>query len=307
MRRWTRYGHDRLYVQTADGTRLGYWDCKAHAPVVEPGTDRAAFDAAIAAHLGATAVPDQACAPMVPQQGTAPDVPLPTVPPPVAATAPAVEPQDEPESAQAAWTDLASVRAGAAAREQALALKQAAPVRTFLARALGVKTDERAWRIGADGEQAVAARLARLGDRWRVLHAVPVGESGSDIDHVVIGPGGVFTVNAKHHPDASIWVGGDTFLVNGQRVPYVRNSRFEARRTAKLLTAAGAPPTAVTALIAVMGATGGWTIKAQPADGQVVVVARKEIHKWLAGRPAVLSDDQVDAIFGVARRSDTWR
>ncbi|MDP9431276.1 MAG: NERD domain-containing protein [Actinomycetota bacterium] len=51
-----------------------------------------------------------------------------------------------------------------------------------------MKTDERAWRIGADGEKAVAARLAELGDRWRVLHAVPVGERGSDIDHVVIGP-----------------------------------------------------------------------------------------------------------------------
>jgi hypothetical protein len=25
----------------------------------------------------------------------------------------------------------------------------------------------------------------------------------ADIDHVVIGPAGVFTVNAKHHPDAN--------------------------------------------------------------------------------------------------------
>lgn len=54
-------------------------------------------------------------------------------------------------------------RPGAAAREQAVALRREAPVRTLLARAMRVHTDERAWRIGADGEEAVAARLARLG------------------------------------------------------------------------------------------------------------------------------------------------
>ncbi len=48
------------------------------------------------------------------------------------------------------------------ARVQAVALKQAAPVRTMVARVLGVHTDERAWRIGADGEQKVAGQLAKL-------------------------------------------------------------------------------------------------------------------------------------------------
>lgn len=168
-----------------------------------------------------------------------------------------------------------------------------------------MKTDERAWRIGADGEEAVAARLARLGDRWKVLHAVPVGYRGSDIDHVVIGPAGVFTVNAKHHPDATVWVGGDTFMVNGQCVPYVRNSRHEARRTAKLLAAAGAGTVDVTGLIAVMGALGGFTVKAQP-DG-VVVTTRKEVGKWLARQPETLTDEQVAALYEVARRSDTWQ
>jgi hypothetical protein len=31
---WARYGHDRLYVQTADGTRLGYLDNKTGATVL---------------------------------------------------------------------------------------------------------------------------------------------------------------------------------------------------------------------------------------------------------------------------------
>jgi len=204
------------------------------------------------------------------------------------------------------WTDLAATRAGAAARERALELMQAAPVRTFVARVFGLKTDERAWRIGADAEEEVAARLRRLA-AWRVLHAVPVGENGSDIDHVVIGPGGVFTINTKHHPDASVWVGGNTFLVDGHRQPYVRNSRFEARRTAKLLSAVvDGAPVVVTGLIVVMGARKGFKVKSQPPDGEVVVLTRREVAPWLAQRPKVMTDEQVSALYDVARRSDAW-
>jgi hypothetical protein len=68
------------------------------------------------------------------------------------------------------------------AREQAVTLRRAAPIRTFLARILNVHTEERAWRIGADGEEKVAAQLAKLAkkdQRWRFLHAVPVGDRGS--------------------------------------------------------------------------------------------------------------------------------
>jgi len=180
-------------------------------------------------------------------------------------------------------------------------------VKSLLARVLGVHTDERAWRIGADGEQAVASRLAKLGPEWKVLHAVPVGNRGSDIDHVVIGPAGVFTVNAKHHPHASVWVGGNTFMVNGQRQPYIRNSRHEAARASRLLTAACGFPVAVTGLIAVMGAHEGFTVREQPPGGDVHVMTRKDIDRWLRNSDAgILSPGQVQDVHFAARRSTTW-
>lgn len=46
-----------------------------------------------------------------------------------------------------------------------------APMLNLAARLLGVKTDERAWRIGAKGEEEVGARLAKLGAEWRQLHS----------------------------------------------------------------------------------------------------------------------------------------
>jgi hypothetical protein len=307
--RWTRYGQDRLYVSTED-EKLGWHDLltgENHPSRPE-----------LATALHQAVVGWRAMSPTLISDATA-EAPAPHV---SVQRAPAPGPVDdlptdtwhsdqvlsaEAEEANPGWTDLAQQRAGALAREQALAAREAAPVRTFVARALGVHTDERAWRIGADGEEKVAGRLAKLlkkDPRWQVIHAVPVGENGSDIDHVVIGPGGVFTLNAKHHPRADIWVGGNTFMVNGHRQPYVRNSRHEASRAARLLSTACGFPVPVTGVVVPVGAD-TFTVRTPPVD--VVVINRMAVDGWLRRRPEVLSPEQVAAVFEAARRSTTWR
>lgn len=166
-------------------------------------------------------------------------------------------------------------------------------------------TDERAWRVGADGEVRVARRLSKLGDSWRLLHSVPVGNRGSDIDHVLIGPAGVFTVNAKNHPRARAWLAGNTLMINGQRVPYVRNSGHEARRAARLLTAHLPFEVPVSGLAVLVGVR-ALIIKRQPDDRAVVVATPRAAVRWLRRRPRVLTMEQIEEIHRVARRSTTW-
>lgn len=103
--------------------------------------------------------------------------------------------------------DLARRVPGQQARAEAETLRRQAPVKSAVGRLLGVPTADRSWRVGANGERKGGAeldKLCRRDPRWRVLHSVPVGERGADIDHVAIGPGGVFTLNAKHYPD-KLW------------------------------------------------------------------------------------------------------
>jgi hypothetical protein len=50
---------------------------------------------------------------------------------------------------------------------------------------------------GEQGELVVGAVLESL-DGWRVLHDVSLGRG--NIDHVLIGPGGIFAVETKSHP-----------------------------------------------------------------------------------------------------------
>jgi hypothetical protein len=341
--RWRRYGKDRLYVDTADGGKVGFWDLVADIGHPTAPEHEAALVAATARWR--TLPPDTAD--VVPP-GSPPVVSPPVVGPPADALADAhtgpdglpsvgdtgdtgetAETRDALETNETnetdegvgddeagpgdgaeptpTWIDLADNRAGAEARRQALAAREAAPVKTLVARILRVHTDERAWRIGADGEERVAsslAKVARKDPRWRFLHAIPVGERGSDIDHLGIGPAGVFSVNAKHHPRAKIWVAGNTLLVNGARQPYIRNSRHEAARATKLLTAACGFPVQVHGLIVTVGAD-DVVIKEPPED--VHVVPRIQVARWLRRRGGDHESATLDAIYEAARRSTTWR
>lgn len=287
VRRWARYGHERLYAETPGGTALGYLDLTTGRFHSDDLSNLPLLKAAINEHLASQGAGGR----------------------PGASDAEPMASGAQPSAdAGSTWTDLSGTRPGSAAREQALAARAAqGRFVGFLARLFDIRTEERAWRIGADGEEAVAAELATLGPQWRVLHAVRVGQRDADIDHVLVGPAGVFTVNAKHHPSASVWVGGDTFIVNGQRVPYVRNSRHEARRASRLLSEHTGFPVDVVGVIAVVGARRGITVKQQPRDGAVVVVARRRLAGYLNGLPVRLDLRQVEAISDIARRSTTWR
>jgi hypothetical protein len=210
--------------------------------------------------------------------------------------------EDDP----ALGTDLSTRQAGERAREQAMSRRDAAPVRTLLGRLLGVHTDERAWRLGAKGEERVGSRLeslARKDARWRLLHAIEVGSRGADIDHLVVGPGGIFTLNAKHHPRATVWVGGDVLMVNGQRQPYVRNSRHEAQRAARVLSTAIGGSVGVRGAVVLVGVR-ELTVKSAPED--VAVLYRESLVRWLRRQPVVLDEPQVNRIYELARRPETW-
>jgi hypothetical protein len=303
--RWTKYGKDRLYVSTTGGEEVGWLDLVTGRRTLDRPEHQGAFDRALAEHAALAGGPT---APGRHARGGAEHAPTELVTP-----APAVLGRPEERPVQPAGPapqpgeDLATRKAGEMARQQAVAARQAAPGRTFVARLVGVHTDERAWRIGADGEELVGAQLGKLirkDPRWKALHAIEVGDKGSDIDHLVIGPGGVFTLNTKHHPKAKIWVGGNTFMVNGNRQPYVRNSRHEAERASRLLSAACGFPVLVCGVVVPVNAD-SLTIKAQPDD--VRVVSRKRLIKWLQGFRRALGEQDIAAIFAAARQERTWR
>jgi hypothetical protein len=190
--------------------------------------------------------------------------------------------------------------------EQVLLRQAAARPRTRLERLLGrdpIVPDARSWYTGATGERSVAARLATLPPGWTVLHSLPVGRKGADIDHLIIGPGGVFTVNTKHYVDASVWVAGRTVLVSGSSRPMVQKAEAEARRVDRMVAGVLADPPAVRAVVAVVGAK---RVTVRRAPGLVTVLRAEHLRRFLRSQPERLTAVQVGALVAAFDAPDAW-
>jgi Nuclease-related domain len=181
-----------------------------------------------------------------------------------------------------------------------------APPRSAVARLFGrspLTPASLPWYVGALGELEVARRLDSLGPEWRVFHAVPVGNDSSDIDHVVIGPPGAFTINTKHHAGKDVWVGGKRMLVSGQRTDYLRNSMYEAKRASQRLSVAMGALVDVAPVIVIVGAR-RFTVRERPAT--VFVLREHELARWLTRLPAVVPPVDVARLADAAAVPSTW-
>ncbi|GAA4888945.1 hypothetical protein GCM10025789_01610 [Tessaracoccus lubricantis] len=204
--------------------------------------------------------------------------------------------------------DLLHSAAGSSLAAQAQAAS-ASPVAgdRFVQQPYGASDPQSSWRVGMLGERSVARELIRLRQldrRWGFLHSIPVGAKGADIDHLLIGPGGVFTLNTKHHARARLWVAGSTFMVSGHRQPYVRNSRHEAQRAARLLSTAVGRPVRVVGVIVPVAAQ-SLVVREQPGD--VWVIPSHQLAGVFSSCIPALPAEMVLELFAHARRPETWR
>jgi hypothetical protein len=177
--------------------------------------------------------------------------------------------------------------------ERALAEQRLAPRQSPLARLLGASPlapGAAPWFAGAQGERHVGEILARLPDGWTSYHSLPTGLRDNDIDHVVVGPGGVFTIDAKRHRGRSVWIAGSWVLVGGrQRPDYLPAAEYEANRMERMLAARVDVLPAVTPVLAFVEPR-RMTVRRRPET--VVALSAKHLARWLVGRPPVWSDEQ---------------
>jgi hypothetical protein len=157
--------------------------------------------------------------------------------------------------------------------------------------------DACAWRCGAAGERRTARLLGPLERHgWVVLHDLAVPGSWANLDHLVIGPGGVFVIDSKLYR-GRLRVDSSGGLWHGRYplAPTLRAVNFEADRAAQVLTD---PDVVVRPIMAVRGAQVPW--------GKVVIQGVPVVPAWrlptmLRELPAVLGPQRVAALANQAR------
>jgi hypothetical protein len=157
--------------------------------------------------------------------------------------------------------------------------------------------DAGAWRRGAVGERRTARLLGPLErEGWAILHDLAVPGSRANLDHLAIGPGGVFVIDSKQYRGrlqldsfGQLWHGRYPLA------PTLRAVEFEADQAAQILPD---PGMAVVPIVAVHGAQVPWGKVV--TDGVPVVPARR-LPSMLRELPAVLGPERVADLADQAR------
>ena len=166
---------------------------------------------------------------------------------------------------------------------------------------------ERAEHAALKEEQKIGAELADLPAGWFVMQSLDLDcfdhhdPDELHIDHVVIGPGGVFTIYVEHQPGAKVWVSKHAVTINGRESNRLRRARFEARRSSRVLTDACGFNVTVQSVLILIGAA---TMQTLSHPAEVHVRTQHDIRDWLCRQPPRLDGDMVRAINDLVRENE---
>jgi hypothetical protein len=191
--------------------------------------------------------------------------------------------------------------------EELLRQHESTPPRNTFSRFFGyspLSTDSVSWYRGAQGEIIVGGILATLPLEWTSFHALPIGKKDADIDHIVVGPGGVFTINTKHHNNKGIWVAGRTLMVSGRKHPHIPSAETEAKRVTTLLSEGMPLARPVIKPVVVLVAPRSLSIKKKPK--QVQVITASALRRWLLKHPVILDETGLAQVAAILDDPATW-
>ncbi|WP_320773578.1 nuclease-related domain-containing protein [Streptomyces sp. CRN 30] len=282
--RWKRYGRDRFYANLPDGTAAGWADAVTGHITVLRTEYREAVIAVLTQYVSRSRGPVRPTATTKPEKSpTQPPLPLPPL-----------TPSD----------DLATRAPGEALSDRLAQTGGPGLLKRLISRLLRRPTEWDSWQKGLEGERRVGAELNRLTRHgWRILHSIPLANN-VDIDHLLIGPGGVFSINTKKHHKRAVWVGDDAVKVDhGKPAPYARKSRAEAKRVSRALERYCAFPVLVEPTLVFVGVT---DLKVVATQLTVRVYQERQVAS-LSALSGVLTPEQVEQVYAIARHRQAWR
>jgi hypothetical protein len=169
-------------------------------------------------------------------------------------------------------------------------------------------------RLGLRGEQAVAEASQEVADcGYRAFHDFPGGENWN-IDHIVVGPPGVFLIETKARSRVRprrgqqqaahvVYVLADALrFPNGDNLEAIPQAERNAKWLAGFLTKKTGENVEIEALVVLPG----WFVETkQPPPNGTMVMNANYLAKYLRGRPVRLPESQVRRI--IAQLDDMCR
>lgn len=160
-----------------------------------------------------------------------------------------------------------------------------------------------AWRRPSVAERKTEAQLKKL-ERggYRTLHARAIPNSDAQIDHLVVGPTGIYAVDSeKWDKRLPVRVQTHRKLFHGpfNQKPRLDEARWEASQASELISQVLGREIVVVPSLAIYGPAIPWRIL---NIRDVDVFSGGLVRKWITKRERSLTKSEIDAIYNAAER-----
>ncbi|MEO3806511.1 nuclease-related domain-containing protein [Nonomuraea sp. B1E8] len=158
-----------------------------------------------------------------------------------------------------------------------------------------------AWRRTSVAERRTEAQLRKLErNGYRTLHARAIPDSEAQIDHLVVGPTGVYAVDSekwdKRLP-VRVQMGKKLFHGPFDMKPRITEAKWEASRASELISKSFGREVSVVPSLAIYGPQVPWKIMTIRG---VDVYQGDRARKWITKRERALTEGEIDRIYDIA-------
>ncbi|UBU11188.1 nuclease-related domain-containing protein [Nonomuraea gerenzanensis] len=158
-----------------------------------------------------------------------------------------------------------------------------------------------AWRRASVAERRTEAQLRRLErSGYRTLHARAIPGSEAQIDHLVVGPTGVYAVDSEkwdRRLPVRVQMGKKLFHGPFDMKPRLTEAKWEATQASELISKSFGREVSVVPSLAIYGPPVPWKI--MNIRG-VDVYQGDRARKWITKRERALTTAEIDRIFDIA-------
>ncbi|MET1044999.1 MAG: nuclease-related domain-containing protein [Microbacteriaceae bacterium] len=154
----------------------------------------------------------------------------------------------------------------------------------------------------AVAERRVGLLLEELGGQWDVLHAIPRTDPDQPLEHLIVGPPGVFVLRGYDLGAGDVWLRGATLVARRHRQS-LDDLQEQAEYASRMLGLATALPIEVRPIAVLLDPGRVW---ARPDGAGLIVLSNRELVTWLLSRPSRYCGDEIVALSVAAETAATW-
>jgi hypothetical protein len=153
------------------------------------------------------------------------------------------------------------------------------------------------YKLGIAGEEFTAKILEGLGSEYKILHSIPFSEHKKDIDHIVIGPTGIYIINSKNYRAKSLLIDDEYIIYNKKRLSDPIDLQRDVRYVENLFKVKDVFP--------IISLVNNNSLRIKSSKISKVLHANKIVN-YIKKQEAIYSEDYINKVYSEMSNCDIW-